>query len=431
MSARRPFKITKPVASVETDSVFKNLTQTSKTTIKFQLAPTDVAYANVLRRIILTEVESVAFRSHILEDGTTTDIKISKNSTPMSNEMLAHRVGLIPINISNPLEWNSAQYAFKLNVVNDSPDSRDVVAADIQVLQNRGPEEDPLLIPSGEFFYPDPISKETSLIAVLKGRVGTQEPETLTFEAVASVGIGRENAQFIPVSQCSYSYTADPSPERQREYFEKWLKAHKKIDISELETNSTRKKELEREFNTMEVARCFMINERGEPNSFDFTVETIGVLDPFYIVARALQVVQEKLLPYVTIDSGDLPSNIKVRPADARMKGFDFIFTEEDHTLGNLLQCWMDSNLVDAGEITYAGYKVPHPLKDEMLLRISVDDGKETSARAAISKAAQACADMFRRWSTQWSAIGGTAAAPPPSVKQALQTARQNRFVKT
>jgi len=430
MSARRPFKITKPAAQ-PTESVFKNLTQVSKNMIKFQLTPTDVAYANVLRRVILTEVESVAFRSHILEDGSTSDIKVTKNSTPMSNEMLAHRLGLIPINISNPLEWNSAEFAFKLNVVNDSPDSRDVVAADIQVLQNRGAEEDPLPIPSGEFFYPDPISKETSLIAVLKGRIGTQEPETLTFEAVASVGIGRENAQFIPVSQCSYAYTADTSPERQKDFFEKWLIAHKKVSIGELETNSTRKKELEREFNTMEVARCFMINERGEPNSFDFTIESIGVLDPLYIVARALQVIQEKLLTYVSIDTGDLPKNIKVRPADARMKGFDFIFAEEDHTLGNLLQCWMDSNLLDSGEITYAGYKVPHPLKDEMLLRVGVDDGKETTARTMISKAAQACADMFRRWSTQWAALGGTSAAVPPTVKAALQTARQNRFVKT
>lgn len=428
MSARKPFRITKP--SVQSESVFKNLNQKSKTTIQFQLNPTDVAYVNVLRRVILTEVESVAFRSHILENGNTSDVKITKNTTPMSNEMLAHRIGLIPINISNPIEWDSDKYTFKLNVVNDTPDSRDVVAADIQVLQNRGADEEPLPIPSGEFFYPDPISKETSLIAVLKGRVGTQEPETLTFEAVPTIGIGRENAQFIPVSQCSYSYTPDTSPERRREFFEKWLIAHNKGDIVELESNPTRKKELENEFNTMEVARCFMINERGEPNSFDFTVESIGVLDPFYIVARALQVIQEKLLRYVSIDGGDLPDNIKVRPADARMKGFDFVFAEEDHTLGNLLQSWMDINLLDSGAITYVGYKVPHPLKDEMLLRVGVDDGKELSARAAISKAAQGCADMFRQWSVQWSAIGGTSAAPPPkSIRTGIQTARQNRFV--
>lgn len=421
MSARRPFKITKPLGQ-PTDSVFKDLSQPSRNVVKFQLAPTNVAYANVLRRIILTEVETVAFRSNILEDGSTSDIKVSKNSTPMSNEMVAHRIGLVPIHVSNPLEWNSNEYSFKLNVTNDSADPIDVVAADIQVLKNRGPEEEPLPIPSTEFFQLDSISKQTSLIAVLKGRVGTQEPEAIAFEATATVGIGRENAQFIPVSQCAYLYTLDDDSDRKKEFFEKWLVTYKKVNIAELETNPTRKKEFEREFNTMEVARCHKVNERNEPNSFDFTIESIGVLDPFYIVARALQVLQEKVTQYASLDTGDLPDNVQIRPADARMKGFDVLFQGEDHTLGNLFQTWMDTNLLDAGEITFVGYKVPHPLKDEMLIRVGVEDGKETSARAAIAKVARGCSEMFKRWSMQWAALGGTAAAPPPSMRTAIQS---------
>ena len=424
MSARRPFKITKPGQQVPqpTESVFKDLTQPSRNIVKFQLAPTNVAYANVLRRIILTEVETVAFRSNILEDGSTSDIKVSKNSTPMSNEMIAHRIGLIPIHVSNPLEWNSAEYSFKLNVVNESANPMDVVAADIQVLKNRGAEEEPLPIPSTEFFQLDSISKQTSLIAVLKGRVGTQEPEALAFEATATVGIGRENAQFNPVCQCSYQYTLDDNSDRKKEFFEKWLVTYKKVNIAELETNPTRKKEFEREFNTMEVARCHKINEQNEPNSFDFTVESVGVLDPFYIVARALQVIQEKVTQYASVDTGDLPENLQISPADARMKGFDLLFQGEDHTLGNLFQTWMNQNLLDAGEITFVGYKVPHPLKDEMLIRVGVEDGKELSVRAAIAKVARGCSEMFKRWSAQWAALGGTAASPPVSMRSAIQS---------
>jgi DNA-directed RNA polymerase alpha subunit len=94
---KRPFSIRKPVtAAPPAESVFRNFTQTSRNVLQFQLAPTDVAYANAIRRVVLTEVESVAFRSEILEDGTTSGIKILKNSTPMSNEMLAHRIGLLP-----------------------------------------------------------------------------------------------------------------------------------------------------------------------------------------------------------------------------------------------------------------------------------------------------------------------------------------------
>jgi DNA-directed RNA polymerase subunit L len=368
-------------------------------------------------------VESVAFRSEILEDGTTSGIKILKNSTPMSNEMLAHRIGLVPVHVANPLEWDSESHIFKLKITNDSSDSIDVVASDIQVLRVREPDEEPTPVPSIEFFHPDPHSKETALLAVLKGHVATQEPEVLSFEASATIGTGRENAQFIPVSQCSYAYTPDTNPERIREHFEGWLSTHKKISAEELAQNPNKKAELEREFKTMEIARCFVINEQGEPNSFDFTVESIGVLDPVYIIARAIQVLQEKVTFYASVDTGDLPLNVQIRPADAKMKGFDFVFQAEDHTLGNILQTWMDANLMDTNEITYVGYKVPHPLKDEMVLRVGVEDGKEHTARTALMKATRGLATLFKSWGTDWSAIGGTAAGPPrqSSVRQAMQ----------
>jgi DNA-directed RNA polymerase II subunit RPB3 len=422
---RRPGAATAAV----TMNVFSNFKQASRQAIEFRMSPTDVAFANALRRVILTEVETVAFRSEILENGNTSDIKITKNSTPMSNEMLAHRIGLLPIHIANPLEWDSNSYIFKMNVINDSSDTIDVVASDIQVLRVRGPDEDPVPIPSVEFFHPDPQSKDTTLIAVLKGRTAIQDPESLAFEAVATVGIGRENAQFVPVCQCSYTYTPDTNPEHVREHFERWLVSHKKISSEELQQNLTKKGELEREFKTMEIARCFLVNEQGEPNSFDFTVESIGVLDPVYIVARAIQVLQEKLTFYSSVDTGDLPENLQIKPADAQMKGFDFVFQHEDHTLGNILQAWMDLHLIDTNEITYVGYKVPHPLKDEMVLRIGVEDGKETTARTALVKASRGLASLFKQWGANWSATGGTIAAPPrPSTIRDALHMRSSRY---
>lgn len=431
--APRPFQIRrKAVAPVPgapapvQETIFKNVGLKSRIVLEFRLAPTDVTYANALRRAILTEVETVGFRADILDDGSTADVYVSKNSTPMSNEMLAHRVGLLPIFVSNPLDWNPDEYIFRLNVKNESADPRDVVAADIQVLRVRGPEEDPLPIPSTEFFHLDPVSKETPLLAVLKGKMSNQEPEAIILEAKATVGTGRENARFIPTSQCSYRYTLDTDPERRKEFFEGWLQAHKKMDVGELEANPARKKELENEFNTMEVNRCYMMNEFGEPNSFDFVVESIGALDPYYIVGRALAVLQAKLLRYASIDSGDLPENVRLSPADARMKGFDFIFTAEDHTLGTLLQTWLDANLMDTGGITFVGYKVPHPLKDEMVLRVGVEDGKELSAREAVGKAARALADQFKTWAAQWQAAGGGTAGSSAvgTVRAALASRR-------
>lgn len=397
--------------------IFKSVTKTSKDSITFTISPTDVAYVNTLRRVILTEVETIGFRSDILEDGTTADVQIKKNSTPMSNEMLAHRIGLLPINVPNPLEWKSDAYTFELNVSNTGVDAMDVNAGDITIMQIRE-GEDPLKIPSTQFFHPDPISQATPLLALLKGRVNNQEPESCHFVAKATMGIGRENARFIPVSQCSYQYTLDTNSDRRLEYFNNWLVTHKKIDPAELAEE--RKKELQREFATMEVSRCFLVNEQNEPYSFDFVVESVGPLNPTYIVTRAIQVIQEKVTKYASVDAGDLPENVKVLPADARMKGFDFLFQGEDHTLGNLLQTWIDANLVDPGEATFVGYKVPHPLKDEMVLRIGVESGTEDDARKVLMKAARGISQIFKAWGENWATASGGAAGQ--SVGSAFKT---------
>ncbi len=389
-------------------NIFKNVVNESSTLLRFTIDPTNVGYANTLRRTMITDVETIAFRSDITEKGATTDVVISKNSTPLSNEMLAHRIGLIPIHVENPLNWNPDEYTFTLNVQNDTADLRDVVAADIEVRRNRGAEEEPLLIPNVEFFRPDPVTHDTALITVLKGRIGSQEPEVVELKAVATMGTGRENAAFMPVtSRCAYGYSKDDNPERKKEIFTLWLNKHKKVNATELESNPTRKAELEREFETMEVQRCYKIDERGEPYSFDFIVESVGVLSPTYIVARALELMKAKVLRYASIDTGDLPDSVKVRPADAKMKGFDFVFQREDHTLGNLLQTWMEQNLMDTEQITFVGYKVPHPLRDEMVLRVGVDSGRDTDARAAVARAARECAQMFTNWSGNWAAVSG------------------------
>jgi DNA-directed RNA polymerase subunit L len=357
---------------------------------------------------MITDVETVGFRADILADGSTADVKVVKNSTPMSNEMLAHRIGLLPIHVAKPLEWKPDTYTFKLSVTNESSDARDITAADIEILQDRGPEEEPLRVPNVQFFHPDPITKETSLLAVLKGRAGLQEAESIEFTAKATLGTGRENARFMPVtSRCSYGYTLDTDPERRAELFNRWLSTHKNV-ASPTELDGDKRQQFEREFQTMEVQRCFLVNDQGEPYSFDFTVESVGVLDPVYVVTRALELLQAKLLRFASIDAGDLPEGLRVVPAEVRGALFDFVFQNEDHTLGNLLQTWLEQNHYDSGEVTFAGYKVPHPLRDEMVLRVGVEDGKELTARAIVAKAARGAAQMFREWAANWAASTAT-----------------------
>lgn len=382
--------------------VFQGITQYDPRTLTFRVNPTRVTYANILRRAIQTEVSVLGFRADMTDSGTTTDVKIFKNSTPMSNEMLADRIGLLPIVMPSGEGWNQEKVLFRLKVVNDTDEVRYVTASDFECLEKRPDESERQRVPNTKFFHPDPITQETCLIAVLKPMVEGQDPEEIHLEAYASLGKGREHARFNPTSQCAYQYTLDPNPAKIQAKFTTWLQEQKKVDPKELEKDTERKKILESEFRTLEIYRCFLEDADGEPFSFDFVVESLGTMPVQKIIYQALLAVAERADKYASIDKGDLPDTLEIRPADARLKGFDFWFSAEDHTLGTLLQTWLDDNKIGRSDVTFAGYKVPHPLRDEMLLRIGVEDGKEETARLAIAEASQGCANMFRTWAAQW-----------------------------
>lgn len=382
---------------------FESINQVNDRTYTFRLSPIHVSYANTLRRLILTGVESIAFRADMTSTGSTTDVVIQKNDTPMTNEMLAHRIGLLPIHITEPLKWNGDKYIFNLKVEGLTDSIRYVTSSDFQVLKKVDGEDEPVSVDAKQFFPVNSITGQTCIIASLQPAVGG-EKQNIEILARATLGTGRENARFIPVSQCTYEYTRDNDPIRKEEMFNKWLVNTKMIREMPDKT-SEKYQALQREFNTMEVARCYLLSEKGEPFSFDYTIESVGVLTVPYIVQRACEVGESMCSRYVNIDKGTLPSEITISTADSRITGYDFLFRGQDHTLGNLLQTWLVENHIDGTmepKIIYAGYNIPHPLRDEMVLRIGVADGEESTARKAVSEACKGCADMFRKLREAW-----------------------------
>jgi DNA-directed RNA polymerase subunit L/DNA-directed RNA polymerase alpha subunit len=414
-----------------TDTLFHNLTLSEdRRTLTFTLSPTRVTYANSLRRSIQTEVKTLGFRADMTETGSTSDVKVFKNSTAMSNEMLADRVGLVPIQMPASVGkgWEKESVLFRLHVTNESPEEpRLVTASDFECFvvdptaQPNAEEENSLpalegnqkggggvappgrkMVPNTQYFLPDPVTGETCLLAVLKPRIPGQPPEEIHIEAYASMGTGREHTRFNPASQCAYGYTRDTDPGRLQELFQNWLREQKKLDPSEVTRDADRKAVLEREFASLEIHRCFKIDADGEPYSYDFTVETLGTMPVQNVITEGLMGIVKLCQKYASLDKGELPENLEIRPADAQMSGFDFWFTGEDHTLGNLIQTWLDDNLIGRGEITFAGYKIPHPLKDEMVLRVGVQSGQVGKARLAVAQAAQGCADIFLQMTDQF-----------------------------
>ena len=382
----------------------------------------------------MTLIPTVGFRSD--PPGTVlanSDIKIGQNdSYTQPNELLAHRISLIPIHGVDALKWDPDRYVFRLNVQNDTSEPRDVMASDIQVLERRQASdmsESLIEVPNRTFFVPHSLTRDTCLITSLPGKRETGSRATvptLQAEMRATVGTGREHTRFIPTCQASYGYTLDVNTERRNAYFEKWLVRHKNVEPESLKQDETRRAELDREFKTMEIQRIFKVDDKGEPNSFDFQIESIGPMAPRAIIERALLGLINMCEPFVGLDAGDLPDTISVTPSNAQLTGFDFLIQGQDHTFGNMIQTWLADNHVEGNaepRISFAGYKIPHPLKDEMLLRIGSEDGKELTARAALAVAARGCKAMFQEWLRLWTGGPLTTASKP--VRKTIKLKRE------
>ena len=150
MASKRPsskIRVVGKLPDATSGSPFQNLNKVGANTLLFTLTPTHVSYANTLRRAVLTMVETIAFNADIEDTtGKTTDVLITKNSTPMSNEMLAHRIGLLPIQVKKPLLWKPDEYTFTISAKNDTSETRDITADSITVKRVVGPDEEPQLV---------------------------------------------------------------------------------------------------------------------------------------------------------------------------------------------------------------------------------------------------------------------------------------------
>jgi DNA-directed RNA polymerase subunit L len=353
----------------------------------------------------MTGVESAAFRAD-MKDGTTTDVTVEQNDTPMTNEMLAHRIGLLPIHV--PVDTDLKTLTFSLDVKAEKDSYKDVTCEDIVVMREREGGLEPVQMDTDAFFPKDPLTKQTCLIATLAPGSGR-----VKFTAKASMGTGRENARFQPTSQCSYVYTRDEDKATVDAHFSEWLEKAKKQSVADLESDEKGKAKLaafRREYNTMEIAKVYLKDAKGEPYSYDFTIETVGPLKIPYIVRRACDVGEAMMAKYTGIGSGALPDDKKLRiiPSRSRVLGFDFVMKEQDHTFGNMIQTYLEQNHIYEGEqkaggpikITYAGYEVPHPLRDEMVVRIGV--ATQAEALQAFAQACEGCAAIFRDMRTAW-----------------------------
>jgi len=385
---------------------------------RFILQNTSTTIANVLRRCILTETRSVSFHAD-LTNVADPGIHIRKNTSVIFNEMLAHRLTLIPLAVRSIDEFDPTRYQCVLTVKNDKKGSSDILhvtAADFRVHEK---QEDGQFVDVGEpaaaaMFPKDPITRQASLIVSLKSQWNPEQPpEEVDLTAYPVIGTGRDFMGFCPVTQCSYENTRDSDPVRQEQFFKEWLASFKKIEDRDAVAPDVIEKHRQ-EWSTLAIQRCFKVDAKGEPNSFSFMVESVGVRPVRDLVAEGIQAAVKLVAPYADATTSFADLDVTTQPPDSRMNGIDIVFEGQEHTLGNLLQTLITELYIDTeapdSPIVYAGYKVRHPLHRAMTLRLGFREGSTVDmaavSRSIVAAAAERARIIFEDLGRSWSAIG-------------------------
>ena len=413
--------------------------------VNFNIKNTYSCLTNSLRRILLSNIPTVSFDDTWNDNEQERNINIISNNSGLHNEFLAHRLSLLPIYRYNDntreklkidtkfnTKKNKREYMFESedlplfhllidkNKIQTDLDSKnryglfEVNTSHIQYSSEYTSEID-----CSEYFPPDLFIKESfkennyTIINMLKSN------ENLDIYMKPSVGIGKHNARYCCVGTVSYMFEQDES--KFDEVFTQSIE-YENQERLEKQINQLNEKEIEikkNSFMVLDKERVFKTDKYNQPNSFNFCVESIGMIPSHQIVYDGLTIFKLKLYDIihsfnlfvqynnnVVYNSLPFSSNnvINVIHSIENLYGYKIIVQNENHTLGNVICHYLNvlysknyvtnkqidlttintNPTIDINEedlytfkvplLEQCGYKMPHPLKEELEFKLKLRD---------------------------------------------------------
>lgn len=355
-------------------ATFTDINYATPKKLSFTVNNAELSVINSIRRIILSEIPSVAFYFDA-SDTENNDIKVYKNTCALHNEFLAHRISLVPLcfNENEVNEFDPTKYRFVLKKDNNGYEMMNVTSGDFDILDSEGEKQSTTF---KERVLPrNNITKDHILLTKLKPNLYDESSlprgEGIHIECIPSVGMGLKHARWNPVSQCSFGNTID------KDVADKTFDLHMQKHETELgrSTNAEEREIQRRRFDTLELFRCFKKNKYDEANAFDFKIESECGLRPAYLFFKACKILIEKVELFADSLKNKKEDKVKL----TKLSGVDDFFMlevkEENYTLVNMLQsmmyniCFRETK-VSNNPIDYIGYTQPHPLDELMVMKL-------------------------------------------------------------
>ena len=339
-------------------------------TMTFTLTGLDPCYANGIRRVILSDIPIVVFKTTPHEQNKS---NISINTSRLNNEIIKQRLSCIPVCIKD-LEIDFDNYLLELDVENKTDTMMMVTTRDFRIKnlttgsyleENTLRDIFPPYIPStgkGEY-YIDFLRLRPKLSDDLPG-------ERIKLTCTFSVSTARDDSMFNVTGTCSYGFTPDRDEMVKQLAIrrDKWSKEDKTAAEIDFESKN---------WNLLEGLRYV------KKQSFDFIVQTVGIYENTEIIIKACQILITKIdIQKRLLDTDEL----EIKPSENTLENsYDITLQNEDYTVGTILNNELYETFYNQHKmLSYVGFKKMHPHDEDSIIRVAFVE--KTSGKSAVKE---------------------------------------------
>ena len=333
--------------------------------LTFTMSNINHSLANSLRRIVLSDVPTLVFRTFPHNESK---VDIITNTTRLNNEIIKQRIGCIPIHITD-VDFPYEEYVVEVDKKNDTDTIQLLTTADFKI-KNISTDKYLSATAVKEIFPPDSITGDYIPITRLRPKLSdNMVGESIQFNAYLDIGTAKQDGMYNIVSTCAYGATMDTV---------------KATDVWNDKKKDLVKSGMSEEDIDLDRQNWFLLEAKRNiiPDSFDFTVESVGVFSNFSIIHKACDIMIQKCKNIISmIEKGDV--SIEVSENTTISNEYTITLKNEDYTLGNALVYFLYEKYYSGNKtLSFVGFRVPHPHIPEGVIRMafeSVNDATTVS----------------------------------------------------
>lgn len=356
----------------------------------------DKSIVNAIRRILLTQINTVSFDSE--------HINIEKNTSSMHNEFLKDRISLVPLNI-NPENYD-LDYLFEINVKNSdfalkkittedfiiyplTVNAKSLIKKQKELISSGGlvSEEDDIYSkiksnPKEYYNTSQPLSdtekdkiinpftfkgsKYYISITELKLTNSDTDIQEIILHCIPIIGIGMEHAKFNNISKSISTFKKDKNLLDSE--FDNYVKLQ-----------NIKSKDIKKEKKSFEIEkseRYYHRDNYNEPYYYEFTIKSNHFYNPSQLFSMSLDILIKDLDTFKDkINKINKLENYTTATIN-NFKGentYQIKIDNESHNTLSIIQNYAVRYFIsEESFVSIFGYKKHHPLEDIMIINLMI-----------------------------------------------------------